>query len=77
MTHAQLADRLRGLAGQRPTYIFRELYALAHELEQTTEPVAAISRPIADDDMEALVRATQPPRRHRIGLLDTLFGKRR
>jgi hypothetical protein len=77
MTHAQLADRLRGLAGQRPTYIFRELYALAHEVEQTPEPVAAISGPIADDDMEALVRATQPPKRHRIGLLDTLFGRRR
>lgn len=77
MTHAQIADRLRVLAGQRPTYIFRELYALAAELEQKPQPVAAITGPIADDDMEALVRATQPPRRHRIGLLDTLFGKRR
>lgn len=78
MTHAQIADRLRGLAGQRPTYIFRELYALAAELEQTPEPIGSLAEvKVRQDDMEALVRATQPPRRHRIGLLDTLFGRRR
>lgn len=76
MTHAQIADRLRVLAGQRPTYIFRELYALAHELEQTPQPVAAITGPIANEDMEALVRATQPPTR-RASVLATLIPWRR
>lgn len=77
MTHAQIADRLRSLAGQQPTCIYRELYALAHELEQTPQPVGDLSGiKIPEEDMEALVRATQPPTR-RTSMLSSLNPWRR
>ncbi|MGW5259632.1 hypothetical protein ACWEQG_01575 [Microbispora sp. NPDC004025] len=47
MTYAEIAARLRGLAQQKPTDVWRALHALAHEIE--TGP-----------DMDALVDATQP-----------------
>lgn len=56
MTHGEIAARLRQIAHDKPTDIWRELYALAVELE--VEP-----------DIEALVRATQPqPAQPRRGL---------
>ncbi|MDX3109703.1 hypothetical protein [Nonomuraea angiospora] len=76
MTPAQIAARLRDIAGRQPTYIIHELYRLAHELEQTPEPVAPITGPLAADDMEALMRVVQRPAR-RPGLLGTLLRGRR
>lgn len=61
MTHKQIAARLRALATRKPTDIWRELHALAVDLEQMPEPVAAIAGPLADDDIEALMRVIQPP----------------
>lgn len=72
MTHAEIARRLRDMAGRRPTDIWRELHALAMDLEQRPRPVKAITGPIPDADMEALVRATQPPTR-RPGLLASIL----
>lgn len=71
MTHAQLAGRLRGIAARKPTDIWRELHALAAELEQTPGPVTDLTAPVSDDDMEALIRVTQPStaRRSRLQLL--------
>lgn len=68
MTNKQIAARLREMAGREPTYITHELLRLAHELEQTPEP---------GGDIEALVRATQPPNRRGNGLVLNLFGRRR
>ncbi|MGP4093007.1 hypothetical protein [Nonomuraea sp. KM90] len=58
MTTAQIVARLRELAGERPTYVWRELYALANELEQGPWP--SPEQKIPAHDLEALVRATQP-----------------
>ena len=54
MTHKEIAARLRALADREPTYVWRELYALARDVEDAASKMPA-------DDMEALVRATQPP----------------
>lgn len=75
LTPKEIAVRLRDIAVREPTYIIHELYRLAHELEQTPEPVAAITGPVADDDMEALMRVVQRPAR-RPGLLGILRGRR-
>lgn len=62
MTNAQIAARLRDIAGRKPTDVFRELHALAMDLEQGLEPLRT-KPPVAvtQEDLEALVRATQPP----------------
>ncbi|MGR6922638.1 hypothetical protein ACU635_51005 [[Actinomadura] parvosata] len=64
MTGQEIARRLRDIADREPTYVWRELYALAREIEDKV--AATIPAPEAKrlpDDMEALVRATQPPTR--------------
>lgn len=61
MTPKQIAARLRALADQQHTFIWRELYALARDIEDggiTSTP--APEGEIPASDMEALVRATQP-----------------
>ena len=63
MTRDQVVTRLRELAGQRPTYITHELLSLAHDIEQAPWPTP---ERIPADDMEALVRATQPPTHARV-----------
>lgn len=51
MTHKQIAARLRGIAAQKHSDIWKELHHLAAELDALPEP---------GGDIEALVRATQP-----------------
>ncbi|MFG3439882.1 hypothetical protein ACGF0J_21765 [Nonomuraea sp. NPDC047897] len=78
MTHQQIAARLRGIAARRPTDIWRELHALAMELEQVPEPVGDLSRlRVPEAELEALVRATQPSGRRSLRLGALLFGRRR
>lgn len=97
MTHAQIAARLRGIASRRPTEIWRELHALAMELDgmpgppprpivvdPEPDPVEVTPATIASladveipvGDIEALVKATQPPTR-RPGRLRSLVAWRR
>ena len=68
LAQKEIAARLRALADKQPTYIWRELYALAREVEESA------CAPVPADDMEALVRATQPARRRR-GLFTLLRGR--
>lgn len=78
MTHQQIAARLRGIAARRPTDIWRELQALAVELEETPQPLHDLSTVrVPQDELEALMRATQPPARRSLRLGALLFGRRR
>ncbi|WP_084963312.1 hypothetical protein [Thermoactinospora rubra] len=64
MTHKEIVARLRRLAAQKPTDVYRAVLALADEIERAPEPDGEPAQvPLADDDIEALVRATQPPAR--------------
>jgi hypothetical protein len=81
MTNIEIARRLRLIARHKPTDIWRELHALAMDLEYGPRPTpeqqllgtdlekltpasdAAATSSKQPDDMEALVRATQPPTR--------------
>lgn len=73
MTYKEIARRLLDIAGRKPTDIWRELHALAGELEQRASEGAPLPE---NGDIEALVRATQPPTR-RPGLLETILRGRR
>jgi hypothetical protein len=72
LAHKEIAARLRALADKQPTYIWRELYALAREIEESAK--AAVPLP-ENGDIEALVRATQPTQRRRRGLFTLLRGR--
>lgn len=75
MTHKEIAARLRALADKQPTYIWRELYALAREIEDSTK--ARVPLP-ENGDIEALMRATQPSGRpKRRGIIGTILRGRR
>lgn len=71
MTHKEIAAKLRALADREPTYIWRELYALAREVEES----AKASAPLPENgDIEALMRATQPSGRpRRRGIVGTIL----
>ena len=63
MTREEIVRRLREMAGDPPTCITHELLRLAHDIEQAPWPTP---ERIPADDMEALVRATQPPAHARV-----------
>ncbi|MEU4577479.1 hypothetical protein [Nonomuraea sp. NPDC023979] len=76
MTHTEIVRRIRDIADREPTYITHELLRLAREIEESaTAGVPAPERKIPADEMEALVRATQPARRP--SLLGALLRGRR
>ncbi|MEV0616107.1 hypothetical protein AB0I81_22530 [Nonomuraea sp. NPDC050404] len=71
MTREEVVRRLREMADKPPTYITHAVLRLAQDLEQGPWPLPE-TVPVAD--LEALVRATQPPTR-RPGLIGALLRR--